>query len=277
MSMVLSLYMPDRKFMTVSVTGEECALMCRHCKARFLRHMRPALDPETLYRLALEAENARYVGMLVSGGSDPTGRVPLAGYFNTLKNIKKNTNLILNVHTGFIGPEEVEALAGTGMDIVSFDIVGSASVLADVYGLSLEEGYFDQILDCFKQHGMTVVPHITAGLDRGQDSGEERALKIIAAHVLEMVIINSLLPESGERMTSHRLDIVLQMASRILPAETSIGIGCMRPREIGIKADWLGRYRIGSIAVPSRLLVGELDARKIPYEKKEGCCALDVL
>ena len=87
--MVVSLYMPDAKFMTVSVTGEECALMCRHCKARFLRHMRPALDPEALYRLALEAENAGYLGMLVSGGSDRTGRVPLAGYFNTLKNIKK--------------------------------------------------------------------------------------------------------------------------------------------------------------------------------------------
>ena len=160
---------------------------------------------------------------------------------------------------------------------MSFDVVGSASVISDVYGLSLKEGYFDNILGCFKQHGMKVVPHITAGLDRGQDSGEESALEIIAARVPEMVIINSLLPEPGERMTSHRLEIVLQMASRILPAETSIGIGCMRPREIGIKADWLGEYRIGSIAVPSRLLVRELDARKIPYQKKEGCCALGVL
>jgi uncharacterized radical SAM superfamily protein len=141
--MVLALYAPGTGFMQVSVTGERCELMCKHCGARFLRHMKAARTPGELYGLALEAEKLGFVGMLISGGCDSSGKVPLADHFNTIKNIKKNTDLILNMHTGFPEEGEMSALARCGADVISFDVVGSNRVLTEVYGLSLPPNYFD--------------------------------------------------------------------------------------------------------------------------------------
>jgi uncharacterized radical SAM superfamily protein len=67
-------------------------------------------------------------------------------------------------------------------DTISFDVVGSERVARSVYGLDLTPAYFESILTAFDDAGLNVVPHVTAGLDRGKGSGEERALEMIARH-----------------------------------------------------------------------------------------------
>jgi uncharacterized radical SAM superfamily protein len=118
---------------------------------------------------------------------------------------------------------------------------------------------------------------LTAGLDYGQNSAEEEALRVIAPYSPPMVIINSLMPPPGRRLESHRLETVLDLAREVLPRHTKLGIGCMRPREIVITVDWLECYGISSIAMPSRTLVKELELAGIDYIRKEGCCALEAL
>ena len=105
---MLTLYNPGNNFMTVSVTGRNCDLMCSHCKGTFLKHMEPVSEPEDLYRLAIDLAGRGGIGILVSGGSDKSGRVPLSQHYDVLARIKNETELILNVHTGMVEQLNVE-------------------------------------------------------------------------------------------------------------------------------------------------------------------------
>jgi len=67
---------------------------------------------------------------------------------------------------------------------------------------------------------------------------------------------------------------VLEMASRIIPRETKIGIGCMRPRDVDIPVDRLAELRINYVAAPSSAFKRALDKIEIPYKEISGCCAL---
>lgn len=266
---MLELYYPGKDFLMVSVTGQRCDLMCRHCNARFLKHMEPATSPDTLYQLALRAEKEGCRGMLISGGSDRAGKVPIYDYLNIIKKIKNNTNLTLNLHIGFIEADEVGILKNIGIDIVSFDVVGSAIAVKNVFGLDLRPDYFESVLTAFKDVGLNVVPHVTAGLDSGLDSGEQRALEMISGHEPKMVIINSLIPAPGQ-IVENRLLPVLELANRLLPDTVKIGAGCMRPRDIEISLD----LRIDAIAIPSKALRNKLVEAGMDFREKSGCCAL---
>ncbi len=237
--------------------------------------MTSASAPESLYEIALKAEKDGSLGMLISGGSDRTGKVPIFNYLDIIEKIKKNTDLTLNLHTGLIDEEDVKSLKNLDIDVISFDVVGSETAVRNVYGLDLEQNYFDRILGAFEDAGLNVVPHVTAGLDSGEDSGEERALNIIARHPPKMVVVNSLIPHPGQVLEEHRLVPVLKLAGQVLPAETKLGIGCMRPRDVEIPIGMLQKSRISSIAMPSHNFQRQLDEHGLEYLEKNGCCAFE--
>src|SRR5512138_3521678 len=71
-------------FPTVSVTGNSCALNCKHCGGKVLKTMHPAVSPKELLELGrkLVVEGAK--GVLVSGGCQPDGSVPLEAFADVL-------------------------------------------------------------------------------------------------------------------------------------------------------------------------------------------------
>lgn len=270
-------YWPDRHFITVSLTGDQCALQCPHCQGRFLKHMAPALTPKELYALAEKSANAGIKGMLISGGCDATGQVPVFNYLDIIKNIKENIDISINIHTGFIHLDNIPKLVGKGIDIISFDVIGSPEVVKKIYGLDLEPGYFGKALAAFSENGLSVVPHVTAGLDGGNDSGEEAALETIYRHRPDFVVINALMAPETDEKSAVRLIEVLQMAREILPDDTAIGIGCMRPRGEVLSAALVEEIGIAAIAMPSKKLVKGLEARDVKIIEKDGCCCFYLL
>ena len=264
----MDIYWPSQNFISVSVTGESCQLMCKHCQARFLKHMEPADTPDKLWALASETKAS---GMLISGGSNSAGAVPILPYLDIIKNIKKQLKISINLHTGLIALEDIPKLAGKGIDIISFDIIGSPTALKNVYGLKVQPDYFEKALSQFKKHGLKVVPHITVGLDAGNDSGEENALKILAAHDIHFVVINALMSSEGAEKAASRLPEVLKLAHEILPRKTAIGTGCMRPRGHVFNASDISN--IDAIVLPSKDLVKQLRSMGIDIVEKDGCCA----
>ena len=248
--------------------------MCPHCQGRFLKHMAAAESPEELWDLALEEKARGTKGMLISGGSDKNGAVPILPYLDIIKNIKEELNLSINLHTGLIALEDIPKLSGKGIDAVSFDIVGSAEALRNVYGMEIEPDYHDKALAEFKRHGLKAVPHITVGLDRGGDSGEENSLRTIARHEPDFVVINALMSSEGEKKAAERLPVILKLARDILPEKTAMGIGCMRPRGDLLSAKLIRELGIESIALPPKGLVEELKNCCVEIEERDGCCAL---
>jgi hypothetical protein len=65
------------RFAAISVTGSHCDLQCAHCQGRLLESMIPAQDPETFLKIADQLRLESGHGILVSGGADRDGEVPL--------------------------------------------------------------------------------------------------------------------------------------------------------------------------------------------------------
>ena len=117
------------------------------------------------------------------------------------------------------------------------------------------------------------MPHVTVGLDTGNDSGEIDALKIIAKHEHDFVVLNVLMSSEGAKKAARRLIDVLRLAREILPEKTAIGIGCMRPRGQIVDADLLMELGINAMALPSKDLIRQLSSLGIEIVEKYGCCA----
>ena len=111
----LTVYSTGRTFPSVSVTGTECGQMCAHCKGRFLKGMIDARAASVSdIADALVAEGA--AGMLISGGCDANGTVPVMKELEHIRYAARR-GLRINVHTGFIGKEDAERLVGAGGEI----------------------------------------------------------------------------------------------------------------------------------------------------------------
>src|SRR5574342_232636 len=63
------------EFPTISVTGNACALNCKHCGGKVLETMHPALSPDELFELGNKLKQKGALGCLVSGGCLPDGSV----------------------------------------------------------------------------------------------------------------------------------------------------------------------------------------------------------
>jgi len=235
--------------------------------------MAPALSPSELYSLAEESAKAGAKGMLISGGCDATGQVPIFEYLDIIKNIKENIDISVNIHTGFIALANIPELRGKGIDVISFDVIGSPEVVQEIYGLDLGPDYFGKALAAFRESGLRVVPHVTAGLDMGGDSGEEEALRIIARHDVPFVVINALMGSGAEEKSAARLLEVLRLARDILPNTTALGLGCMRPRGDIIPPELVKELGIAAVAMPSKNLIRGLQALGMDIKMRDGCCA----
>jgi lipoyl synthase len=83
-----------------------------------------------LWNFALEHSRRGGEGFLISGGCDPEGIVPYPrDVLQDLARIKREMDLTVNVHSGFVGPAQAEDLAMTGIDTFSFDMVTDGRVL----------------------------------------------------------------------------------------------------------------------------------------------------
>jgi len=97
--------------------------MCQHCKGKLLQRLIPATTNEELEKKALLLHRSGAKGILLTGGCDERGRVPIKSLIPAIKKIKEKTDLILIAHTGFISREEAEILKDSGLSGIGFDVM----------------------------------------------------------------------------------------------------------------------------------------------------------
>ena len=279
----LRFHVPKPRFPSVSITGARCALRCKHCGGHFLEGMINTDTPEKLKTFCSSLDVDGGVGVLVSGGSDPGGHVPLEGFLDTIAWVKENTSLIVNLHTGLLNPDQAEGIASTGADIVSVDVVGSNETIKRVYGMDVSvEDYAETLLNLRDAQVPYIIPHICAGLDFGELKGEARALEIIGNIDPEIIVILALIPTKGTGMETVKPPSVEMITktvamARLMHSDTSIAIGCMRPKAKKNLEEVLSiQAGADRIVLPSRSTVEYAINEGFKVKHLDGCCAVPV-
>lgn len=220
-------------FVTVSVTGSRCALSCSHCGGKLLCSMMPLDTPELLLEKGLELSRRGCRGLLISGGSDLQGAVPVFDFLPAIARLR-NEGLKIIVHTGLADEKTVAGLKNAGVDQVLIDVIGDRDTVREVYHIDAGPEDFENCLALCLKYGIDVAPHIVLGLHFGRFLGEYRALEMITACRPKCFSIVVLKPLQGTLMEKSALpplsDCCRFLAeARIANPRSFINLGCARP------------------------------------------------
>jgi hypothetical protein len=274
----------DCAFTAVSVTGRRCALMCDHCHGAILRHMTPADSPEELLLYAEEVKGRGALGMLISGGADSGGAVPLGGFIGAIAEIKTRLGLQVLVHTGITSARMAGDLATAGVDGALIDLIGDAATAREVYHLDgvVSDDYRRSLMNLCDA-GVPTSPHVVMGLHYGRIRGEERAVEMAAEFPISSLVMVGLLPLGNTPMAEVTPPQPRQMADLILYARerlpnTPLLLGCERPAGAHrLETDTLAlEAGVNGIAYPAEGVVTRAREMGLDVHLSESCCAVPV-
>ncbi|MGQ9684640.1 MAG: radical SAM protein [Anaerolineae bacterium] len=253
----------------VTVTGTECALQCAHCSGRYLAHMRSLSDPALVKAKSL----------LISGGCDAEGRVPVAARLQEIIAVGEGKRL--NWHLGLPDEAIVKAIAPYA-DVVSMDWVTDDTILHEVYGLHRSAADYVAAYSLLRQH-CTVVPHLTIGVHGGIVREELRALQVLKELGAESLVCNVFIPTPGTPFADRDpppLEHVVELlaSARILFPTATLLLGCMRPGgEYREQLDaWAVRLGMNVIVNPARTALRAAAEMGLAAEIGDECCVLEV-
>lgn len=268
------------RFVSISVTGSACALQCEHCQSRVLEGMIP-VNGKGLFELARELAGRGARGILVSGGCDARGRVPLLRHLPDLRRIRAELGLVIRVHPGLPDEETAAALGELDLDGAMLDVIGAPETIREVYHLEVGVEEYEAVLARLARHGVPLVPHIILGLHFGRLLGEWRALEMIARHRPKLLVLVVLMPLYGTAMAgvapppTEEIGAFFETARRRLPA-TPIVLGCARP--IGPQKPAIDRRAVDAgldgIAYPAEGIVAYAESRGRHPRFHDTCCGV---
>jgi len=226
----INFFITSNLFPSLSVTANSCALLCKHCEGKLLEALIPATTCDELEKKAFMLHKQGAKGILLTGGCDKRGRVPIKSLIPAIKKLKEKTDLLLIAHTGFISREETASLKDSGLDGIGFDVIGDMSTVREVYGLLVSEKEYIDSLRAIEGSRITSFPHVCVGLHFGELRGEFRALELIRSIAPSTVIITGLMPIAGTPMAHikpkpHDFEAVIKKAIEMFP-DTPIVLGC---------------------------------------------------
>jgi hypothetical protein len=201
----------------VSLTGKKCALQCKHCNKHYLEHM-----------LTLDKLKGNERSVLISGGCNSNGVVPLLKFKEKLGEIKKRSKIA--VHPGLFPPKEARKLKGFA-DRIAFDFIGSDETIREVYGLKKSvNDYLTSFCALAKQ--VPTIPHLTIGLHGGKIKGEWNALDLLCSSSAKTIVFNVFIPTPGTAYESFfppPIKDVLELLMKAKGEFSKVFLGCMRP------------------------------------------------
>jgi hypothetical protein len=267
-------------FATISLTGTACALNCAHCGRYLLETMYPAPTPEELISLCRRLQTMGCTGVLLSGGADAQGAVPLRRHLPAIEALKR-MGLRVIVHTGLIDQEAAHGLHDAGVDQALFDVIGDADTIRSVYGLPYTPGDYARGLQALRRAGLVVAPHVVIGMHFGQLRGELTALEIIrdaGAEMVVLVVLRALPKTPMAAITPPAAEDVgrLTAVARLLMPDAPLMLGCVRPAA----RSKVSMERLAVLAGANVVAYPDPDTVRLVGEKGlrteflESCCTL---
>jgi len=259
------------KFVAISVTGTWCELLCKHCKASFLRGMISAPSGEKLWEelCRLYARGVR--GALVSGGFNKDGVLPLKeDIVEALVNAKKRYGFVFNIHPGLIQNRDVALVLKEFTDVVDFEFTLSNYIVREVRRLPYEPLVYVKSIELMMDADLHVVPHIFLWHPHQSDERLLKELYVVRDLGIDRITLLVLIPKYLE-VAVPPIDRLLNTAEKVRKVfDGEIYLGCMRPQTLKRKLDveLVLRGLIDRIANPSPTAMNYIS------EMYDACCSL---
>lgn len=265
----------------VSITGNRCALLCDHCRAKILEPMPAATSPDALLDLCRRLQKRGCIGILISGGSDREGRLPWSSFIPAIRQVKEETGLYISIHCGLLDRKTARALKEAGVDQALLDVVGDDATYREVCHVDFGISRIVGTLEALNEADLPVVPHVICGLYRGAMGSERKALEIISRFTVEQLVIVSLMairgtPFEGVRGPSaQEVGEIIVEARRLMP-HVRTALGCARRRgdeemeRIALEAG------VNRMALPSDAVIRQAEEMGLTVRYQRTCCSVGV-
>jgi len=228
-------------FVALSVTGKRCDCNCAHCEGILLLSMQDASTTEKIINCVDKMTDAGCKGILISGGCDLNGAVPVLPCLKGIEYAKKK-GLTVVVHTGLLDRETTLALKAAKVDKILLDVIGSEKTIRGVYGIDkTPKDFFQSMCHC-REAGLELAPHLVVGLDFGRIEGEYKAIDMVRDIKAENFVLVVLSSRRGTKMHDippppyNEVIKVFSYAADNL-GNTNITLGCVRPFEYAIELE----------------------------------------
>ncbi len=221
---------PGGKYLAISVTGYACELLCDYCRGRWLRGMIPAPTPSELERVLGKLARRGINGILVSGGFNREGYLPVERFIHVLREFKKQyPHVVVSLHSGLMPLELLEELTDV-VDVIDLEIPLTRSQRVQMHiAYSIRE----YLMFALRAQALKfrVVPHLLLGLPGNSALEEMRNAVYIAATLRPIIAVLLYYVESLEspRCVIERLRRVALAIKRYVGG---LSLGCMRPLHI---------------------------------------------
>jgi len=230
-------------------------------------------EPSGIIRLADGLAASGGTGMLLSGGCDIFGRVPIMK-MNDAVRYAAGKGLKINVHTGFISERDAERLVSAGVTAFSVDVHQDPDIIRNVLHLDVDASAYADTIDNILNAGGRPVAHLTVGFGT---TDLMMSADLIKSKGLKDVILLALVPTKGT-ITEDSLvseDAIVDSAKMLMDMGLSVTLGCMRPRvhrDLEVKCIQAGVMRIAN---PSRgTILWAAENRMSIVEKRTCCCIM---
>jgi hypothetical protein len=271
------------EFVSISITGTACALSCEHCNMSVLKGMTSLpYAGASLYQLCERLAERGARGVLISGGCDNKGRVPLLKHIPDLMRVRRELQLTIRVHTGLPDEETCAALGEVGIDGAMIDLIGHEATIREVYHLGgITPDDYEEALACLHRYNVPTVPHIILGLHFGRMVGEWRALEMVERHPPKLLVLVILMPLSNTPMANvappplDEIGKFFETTRKALP-RTPVMLGCARP--LGVMKYEIDRLAIeaglNGIAYPAEGIVEFARGHSLEPHFVNACCGV---
>lgn len=272
----------NHRFVAISVTGKHCPLQCEHCKGKLLESMIPAEDPETFLQMVENLQSRGVSGILVSGGANQEGEVPLKRFIEVIKTVKdKNPLFKIIVHTGLPSRKMAKGLKDANVDQVLMDVIGDDETIKEVYHLNKRVEDYEETLLMLKEVGHHIAPHIVIGHHFGRIKGEWKALEMVTRTGVDTIVLVVFKPLGTfpvKEMEIPRPELISRISAiaRILNPSIPIRMGCIRPAHPW-KVEMEKGFILSGVNTIAYPLQGTIDfAREMDLKTKfvQMCCSL---
>ena len=265
----ITAYRPGASFPAVSVTGDRCDLMCDHCRGAHLRGMTPAANHGDLLKKASEIKRKGGNGMLISGGCDLSGRVPLLRYEDEIRKAA-GMGLELNVHAGLVNREEAKRLVDSGISVFSVDVHQDPAIIKNVLHLTRGPEAYAETMDAIIEAGGRVVPHVTVGFGTADLILSAELLK--SRNITEITLL-ALVPTDGTDVHAPvPREGVLEAVSVLTEMGFTVTLGCMRSRDALLEIGCI-KAGVRKIANPSVRTVRWAEDNGFKVAEIGKCCS----